>query len=98
MGDDTHRHSGTVHEPMTDLIQIFSKLVDPKGKILIPGIYDGVSELTDKEEALYQNIEFELEELQDATGSKTNIKDTIAETLMARWRYREYFKRIRYLS
>ena len=73
---------------MTDLIQVFSKLVDTHGKIQIPGIYDAVAELTEKEKALYKDIDFTLEELQDATGSKTNIKDTIAETLMARWRYR----------
>jgi len=27
-----------VHEPMTDLIILMSKLVDPKGNILIPGV------------------------------------------------------------
>lgn len=73
---------------MTDLIQVFSKLVDTYGRIQIPGIYDQVSELTDKEKELYKDIDFSLEELQEATNSKTNIKDTIAETLMARWRYR----------
>lgn len=35
-------HSGVfgrmVHEPMTDLIALMSKLVDPKGNILIPGV------------------------------------------------------------
>lgn len=80
---------GTIHEPMTDLIQIFSKLVDSTGRILIPQIYDQVSALTDKEKELYKNIDFTLEELQQATKSKTNLKDTIAETLMARWRYRK---------
>lgn len=74
---------------MTDLIQVFAKLVEPSGKILIPGIYDNVAKLTEKEQALYKNIEFQMEELQDATQSKTNIKETIAETLMARWRYRK---------
>jgi hypothetical protein len=35
-------HSGvfgrTVHEPMTDLVLLMSKLVDPQGNILIPGM------------------------------------------------------------
>lgn len=39
-------HSGvfgrTVHEPMTDLIKILSSLVDPNGKILIPGVEEMV--------------------------------------------------------
>ncbi|KAJ7670028.1 hypothetical protein DFH06DRAFT_1372707 [Mycena polygramma] len=40
-------HSGvfgrTVHEPMTDLISLMSRLVDPQGNILIPGVDDMVS-------------------------------------------------------
>ena len=38
-----------VHEPMTDLIYVMSKLVTPDGKILIPGINELVAPLTDKE-------------------------------------------------
>jgi Cys-Gly metallodipeptidase DUG1 len=40
-GQDLHSgvFGGTVHEPMTDLVNVLSKLVDPKGKILVPGIY-----------------------------------------------------------
>lgn len=49
-GRDLHSglFGGAVHEPMTDLIQLFSKLVNPDGKILIPGIYDDVALLTRK--------------------------------------------------
>lgn len=46
-------HSGvfgrTVHEPMTDLIQLMSKLVTPQGDILIPGVEDLVAPLTESE-------------------------------------------------
>jgi Cys-Gly metallodipeptidase DUG1 len=46
-------HSGvfgrTVHEPMTDLVALMSKLVDPSGKILIPGIDEMVAEADDEE-------------------------------------------------
>ena len=46
-------HSGqygrTVHEPMTDLITIMSKLVTPSGQILIPGVEDLVAPLTEAE-------------------------------------------------
>ncbi len=39
-------HSGVygrmVHEPMTDLIILMGKLVDPKGNILVPGVEDMV--------------------------------------------------------
>ena len=40
-------HSGVfgrmVHEPMTDLIQIMSRLVTPDGSILVPGVEDLVA-------------------------------------------------------
>ncbi|KAG0833316.1 hypothetical protein G6F18_006823 [Rhizopus arrhizus] len=77
---------GTVHEPMTDLFAIMSKLVDVKGKILIPGIYDQVRELTDSEQRIYDDLSFQMEELHSAVGNKTNIHETVRETLQCRWR------------
>ena len=43
-GADLHSgiYGGSVYEPMTTLIAIMSKLVAPNGRILIPGVYDGV--------------------------------------------------------
>lgn len=45
-GRDLHSgvFGGTVHEPMTDLIKIMSRLVDPDGTILIPGVREMVGE------------------------------------------------------
>ena len=43
---------------MVDLVALLNELVDAKGKILIPGIYDSVLPLTEEEEKLYENIEF----------------------------------------
>ncbi len=52
-GPRTDLHSGvyrgTVHEPMTDLITIMSKLVDSAGRILVPGAYDGVGAASQEE-------------------------------------------------
>jgi Cys-Gly metallodipeptidase DUG1 len=46
-------HSGvfgrTVHEPMTDLIKLMSRLVDSDGKILIPGVDDMVEAASEEE-------------------------------------------------
>lgn len=46
-------HSGvfgrTVHEPMTDLIALMSKLVDGQGNILIPGVDEMVEGPTESE-------------------------------------------------
>lgn len=50
-GADLHSgvFGGTVHEPMTDLVHLLSKLVGPSGEILVPGIKELVAPLTDEE-------------------------------------------------
>jgi hypothetical protein len=53
---------GTVHEAMTDLVQLMASLVDSQGKILVQSIMDDVVPVTPEEEALYEQIEFNLEE------------------------------------
>jgi hypothetical protein len=45
---------------MVDLVSVLNELVDSKGKILIPGIYDAVTPLTDEERSLYEPIDFDL--------------------------------------
>ena len=52
--------TGCVHEPMTDLFAIFSKLVTPQGEILVPGIKDLVAPLTPEERKRYEVMEFSL--------------------------------------
>jgi len=49
-----------VHEAMTDLVHMLSKLIDTKGKILVPGIYKDVDQLTSEEENLYKPIDFDV--------------------------------------
>lgn len=46
------------HEGMTDLIALLNTLVDSKGRILIPGIYNTVANLTEEERKLYDSIDF----------------------------------------
>ena len=43
-GADLHSgiFGGTVYEPMTALIALMGKLVTQEGRILIPGVYDGI--------------------------------------------------------
>ena len=48
------------HESMVDLVALLNELVDPRGKILIPGIYDSVDPLTEEERQLYEPIDFDL--------------------------------------
>ncbi|EAW07092.1 M20 family dipeptidase [Aspergillus clavatus NRRL 1] len=81
-------YGGTVHEPMTDLVILLSKLVDSRGNILIPGIAELVEVVTASEKELYQDIDYEMEDLYADIQSKTGaIYDNKVDTLMHRMRY-----------
>ena len=44
-GADLHSgiFGGAVYEPMTALVALLSKLVTQDGRILVPGVYDGIA-------------------------------------------------------
>jgi Cys-Gly metallodipeptidase DUG1 len=88
-GADLHSgvFGGTVHEPMTDLFAIFSKLVTPAGKILIPGLDELVAPLTDEERARYEKIDFAVSDFESAIGGKVTLSQDKAAVLMGRMRY-----------
>lgn len=81
---------GTVFEPMTDLISLMGTLVEPTGKILVPGVYDSVAPVTPEEEALYETIEFDMETFKEEAGIKTVSDQLLCDEkmtlLMNRWR------------
>ncbi|CAH2284617.1 beta-Ala-His dipeptidase-like isoform X2 [Pelobates cultripes] len=83
-------HSGTfggiIHEAMRDLVYILANLVDSSGHIVIPGIYDDVAPLTEEENKLYENIEFDLEEHKNSSGVDTFLYKTKEEILQHLWR------------
>mmetsp|Transcript_25079 Transcript_25079/g.59193 ORF Transcript_25079/g.59193 Transcript_25079/m.59193 type:complete len:520 (-) Transcript_25079:57-1616(-) len=82
---------GSVFEPMTDLISLMGTLVESSsGKILVPGVYDSVAPITPEEEALYETIDFDIENFKEENGiaaisDKLLCKDKKA-LLMNRWR------------
>jgi Cys-Gly metallodipeptidase DUG1 len=88
-GRDLHsgQFGGAVHEPMTDLVHIFSKLITPDGKILVKGLMDSVAPLTEDEHEIYNNLKFSMDDIYSAVGSKVTIHEKEKETLMARWRF-----------
>ncbi|PGH01413.1 Cys-Gly metallodipeptidase DUG1 [Blastomyces parvus] len=88
-GQDLHSgvFGGTAHEPMTDLVNLLSKLVDAQGNILIPGIKELVAPVTEDEKNLYDNISFSMDNLHESLGSTTSIFSDKEPTLMRRWRY-----------
>ena len=77
---------GIVHEPMTDLFTLMSKLVSPKNEILIPGIKELVAPLTEEEKKRYDVMEFGIQDIDNATGSSTTISNEKQTVLMARMR------------
>jgi len=78
-------YGGTIHEGMTDLISILHSLVDNKGKILIDGIYDQVTQVTEEENDMYKDIDFDRHEF--VKGFNGNlINDDKILTLQNRWR------------
>ncbi|XP_064080143.1 cytosolic non-specific dipeptidase-like isoform X1 [Macrobrachium nipponense] len=78
---------GTVHEAMADLIYLMNTLLDNKGNILIPGIMDEVVPVTSEEEALYRDIDFDVEDYRKDLGHQRLIHhQDKTKTLMARWR------------
>jgi len=48
------------HEAMSDLIALMGSLVDNKGHILIPRIYDSVEQLTPTESSSYDAVDFDM--------------------------------------
>ncbi|KAJ1934393.1 hypothetical protein EC988_008825, partial [Linderina pennispora] len=88
-GADLHSgvFGGTVHEPMTDLVHLLSKLVDVNGKIQVPGIYDQVMPITDEEEETYNNLEFSHTALASDLKNDVLIHAEERDTLKHRWRF-----------
>jgi len=82
---------GTVHEAMTDVAMLMTKLVDPNGKMLIPGIYDATDDVvTEAESAAYDKMDFDLDEYAEDLGLSSKdslVYKTKQDTLMHRWRY-----------
>jgi acetylornithine deacetylase/succinyl-diaminopimelate desuccinylase-like protein len=80
---------GTVNEAMTDLVQLLASLIDSKGNILIDGIMDDVAPITDDEERMYENIDFDLDvyKVENRIMAQRLLHDTVKSSLMHRWRY-----------
>ncbi len=89
-GPKTDLHSGVfggvVHEPMTDLFHIMSKLVTPQNEILVPGIKELVPRPQADELKRYDVMDFTVDDINQATGSKTTVSDEKQNVLMARMR------------
>jgi len=80
---------GSVHEAMIDLCHLFSKLIDQKGNVLIPGFADNVAPIADDEEEIYKAIDFDPEDYAQDIGTERLLhhgEHVKKNTLMSRWR------------
>ena len=91
-------YGGSVHEAMTDLIQLMGSMVDTSGKILIDGISRDVAPVTAAEEDLYDTIDFDVDNYKDEVGVNAIhnkdgprpgrlMYDNKKDLLMHRWRF-----------
>ncbi|KAG6887961.1 hypothetical protein C0995_011354 [Termitomyces sp. Mi166 len=84
-------HSGvfgrTVHEPMTDLIALMSKLVDVSGNILVPGVDEMVEPPTDSEKAIYEKLDYSVADVEESAGGQIALSASKVDVLMGRMRY-----------
>uniref|UniRef100_A0A914QW30 Peptidase M20 dimerisation domain-containing protein n=1 Tax=Panagrolaimus davidi TaxID=227884 RepID=A0A914QW30_9BILA len=78
---------GTVHDGMSDLCWILSQLTEVDGTIKINGLKEMVAPVTDEERALYEKIDFDINEYKnDIKVEKLTTEDKV-KVLMNRWRF-----------
>uniref|UniRef100_A0A2R5LEL2 Putative metalloexopeptidase n=1 Tax=Ornithodoros turicata TaxID=34597 RepID=A0A2R5LEL2_9ACAR len=79
--------SGAVPEALADLLYILNNLTGPCGQILVPGIMDNVAPVTDKERALYNDLDFDMEVFRQELGCSKLAHGDKGDLLMAMWRF-----------
>ncbi|KAI0081025.1 Zn-dependent exopeptidase [Panus rudis PR-1116 ss-1] len=83
-GFDLHSGiGGAVYEPLNVLVLLMSKLVTPEGRILIPGIYDGIPEVNEEELQRFQAIDYSMADVDETAGGSVAVSDDTAKVLMA---------------
>jgi len=80
-------YGGSLTEAMSDVIYLLDTLVDVNGKILVTGIYQDVTPVTEAEKEIYKNIDFKPSEFQSEIGCNRLLHNgEKAAILMSRWR------------
>ncbi|MEN0109563.1 MAG: dipeptidase [Planctomycetota bacterium] len=88
-GPDSDLHSGTfgggVTNPANVLAKLLAALVDEKGRIRVPGFYDAVRPLTDRERDEFRNLPFDEAEFRSKLGVDGVSGEAGYTTLERRW-------------
>ncbi|MEZ6063816.1 MAG: dipeptidase [Planctomycetaceae bacterium] len=76
---------GAVANPVNALTRLCGSLVDENGRVQIPGFYDDVAPLTEKEQAEFARLPFSEAEFLKQTGSSAVFGEAGYSTLERRW-------------
>ncbi|MCP4477626.1 MAG: dipeptidase [Planctomycetaceae bacterium] len=76
---------GTVANPANVLCKMMAALIDEKGRVQIPGFYDDVEELSDREREQFSQLGFSDQEYQEELGLKALAGEEGYTTLERRW-------------
>lgn len=76
---------GSVANPVNAIARLCGSLVDEHGRIQIPGFYDDVQELSDKEKAEFAQLPFDEASFLSEIGSSATFGEEGYSTLERRW-------------
>ncbi|MGY8746831.1 MAG: dipeptidase [Pirellulales bacterium] len=76
---------GTVANPANVLCKMMAALIDEKGRVQIPGFYDDVEELSDREREQFSQLGFSDEDYKEELGLKSLAGEDGFTTLERRW-------------
>ncbi|KIK92222.1 hypothetical protein PAXRUDRAFT_830172 [Paxillus rubicundulus Ve08.2h10] len=83
-------HSGSfgrmVHEPMTDMVKLFSALVGTNG-VIFKEVEEMVPAPTDDEKAMYGKLDYAVDDLRKDTGKYVELSEVPLDLVMGRMRY-----------
>jgi acetylornithine deacetylase/succinyl-diaminopimelate desuccinylase-like protein len=74
-------YGGAVHNPAVALAQIIAALKGPDGRIRVPGFYDDVADLTERERAAMAELPFDEEAYRSTVGVSTLVGEAGYTTL-----------------
>lgn len=86
-GQDLHSglFGGSVANPANAAAKLVASLHDEQGRVQVPGFYDDVLELTDKEKTGFANLPFDEPALFEALGVDCGFGEAGYTTLQRRW-------------
>jgi acetylornithine deacetylase/succinyl-diaminopimelate desuccinylase-like protein len=77
-------HGGIVYNPNRALVEVLGKLFDPEGRVLVPGFYDGIEEVS-AEDKKSIDFSFDTEHYKAMFAAETNGGEHAYSPLESAW-------------